>query len=132
MNKTEAQEICRIINVINQNGLGYILGSSFVSKNTDTELLRLLEKNGISFKSKNLEDVIEVIDTVLQITCAGHASFDSNNKNITIESKLNNGSSLPWVAVVDEFLHKQGYKTRKVLHNHSQKGEKVHIKLIQK
>ena len=131
MNKTEAQEICRIINVINQNGLGYILGSSFVSKNTDTELLRLLEKNGISFKSKNLEDVIEVIDTVLQITCAGHASFDSNNKNITIESKSNSGSSLPWVTVVDEFLHKQGYKTRKVLHNHSQKGEKVHIKLIQ-
>jgi hypothetical protein len=61
--------------------------------------------------------------------CSGHANFDAKNKNISIESKLNSGHSLPWVAILDEYLQKQGFKTRLVYQNHAQKGEKVHIKI---
>jgi len=132
MTKSEAQEVCRIINVINQNGLGYVLGTAFISKNTEIDLLKLLEKNGISLKSKTLTDMIELIDSSLQATCSGHANFDANRKNITIESKLNSGHSLPWVSILDGFLHRQGYKTRLVLQTNSHKGERVHIKINSK
>ena len=127
MTKTEAQEIYKIIKTVNEAGLMFILNS--MSKKPEIEMFKLLEKNGVILKSKSLDDIIEVMDAVLQITCSGHVNFEANTKNITIESKLNSGHSLPWASILDGCLQKQGYKTRTVYQNNSQKGEKVLIKI---
>jgi len=129
MTKTEAQEIYKIIKIVNEAGLPYLLNSTMVSKKPEADMFKLLEKNGVSLKSKTLDDVIEIIDAIMQITCSGHVNFEANTKNITIESKLNSGHSLPWVSILDGCLQKQGYKTRTVYQNNSNKGEKVHIKI---
>ena len=130
MTKVEAQEIYKIIKTVNEAGLPHMLNSAMVSKKfTGTDMFKLLEKNGISLKTKSIDDIIEIIDAVMQITCSGHVNFEANTKNITIESKLNSGHSLPWVSVLDGCLQKQGYKTRTVYQNNSGKGEKVHIKI---
>ncbi len=129
MTKTEAQEIYKIIKTVNEIGLMYILNSTMVSKKPEFDMLKLLEKNGISLKSKSLDDIIEMMDAVMQITCSGHVNFEANAKNITVESKLNSGHSLPWVSILDGCLQKQGYKTRTVYQNNSNKGEKIYIKI---
>ena len=129
MTKTEAQEIYKIIKTVNESGLSYLLNSTMVSKKSESDMFKLLEKNGISLKSKSLDDIIEIMDVIMQITCSGHVNFEANTKNITLESKLNSGHSLPWVSVLDGCLKKQGYKTRTVYHNNSAKGEKVLIKI---
>jgi len=129
MTKTEAQEIYKIIKIINEAGLPYLLNSTMISKKPEADMFKLLEKNGVSLKSKTLDDVIEIIDAIMQITCSGHVNFEANTKNITVESKLNSGHSLPWVSILDGCLQKQGYKTRTVYQNNSNKGEKVHIKI---
>jgi hypothetical protein len=100
-----------------------------ISRKPNHEMLKVLEKNGINLKTKSLEEMIEIIDVILQIMCSGHVSFDANAKNITIESKLNSGHSLPWVSILEECLQKQGYKTRMVYQSHSNRGEKVHLKI---
>lgn len=130
MSKGEAQEIYKIIKTVNEIGLTYILNSTMVSKKPESDIFKLLEKNGISFKSKSLDDIIEIMDVIVQITCSGHVNFEANTKNITVESKLNSGHSLPWVSILDGCLQKQGYKTRTIYQNNSNKGEKVHIKII--
>ncbi|BDQ30684.1 hypothetical protein NZNM25_14930 [Nitrosopumilus zosterae] len=129
MSKTEAQEIYKIIKTVNEIGLTYILNSAMVSKKPESDMFKLLENNGISFKSKSLDDVIEIMDAIMQITCSGHVNFEANTKNITVESKLNSGHSLPWVSILDGCLQKQGYKTRTIYQNNANKGEKVHIKI---
>ncbi|MHA7734789.1 TrmB family transcriptional regulator [Nitrosopumilus sp. S6] len=129
MTKAEAQEIYKIIKTINEIGLTHILNSTMFSKKPEFDLFKLLEKNGVSLKSKSLDDIIEIMDAILQITCSGHVNFEANTKNITVESKLNSGHSLPWVSILDGCLQKQGYKTRTVFQNNSSKGEKVHIKI---
>lgn len=129
MTKNEAQEVYKIIRIINENGLTHILNSAMISKKPDFEMLKLLEKNGINLKSKSLDEIIEIIDAAIQITCLGHVNFDANTKNITIESKLNSGHSLPWTSILDECLQKQGYKTRTVYQNNNNRGEKVLIKI---
>ncbi len=129
MTKTEAQEIFKIIKTVNESGLAHILNSTMISKKHDQDLFKLLEKNGICLKSTSLDDVIEIMDAVMQITCSGHVNFEANSKNITVESKLNSGHSLPWVSILDGCLQKQGYKTRTVYQNNSSKGERVHIKI---
>ena len=132
MTKNDAQEVIRMIRLIEQDGLSHILNSSFSSKNNDIDLIKMLEKNGINIKSKNLDDVIELMNSAVQITCSGHVNFDANSKNITIESKINSGHSLPWVSVIDGYLHRQGFKTKMIFQNHSQNGEKVLIKINSK
>lgn len=129
MTKAEAQEIYKIIKTVNEAGLTYLLNSTMISKKSDADMFKLLEKNGISLKSKTLDDIIEIMDAVMQITCSGHVNFEANTKNITVESKLNSGHSLPWVSILDGCLQKQGYKTRTVYQNNSNKGEKVLIKI---
>ena len=129
MTKTEAYEIYKIIKIVNEAGLPYLLNSTMISKKPEAHMLKLLEKNGISLKSKTLDDVIEIIDAVMQITCSGHVNFEANTKNITIESKLNSGHSLPWVSILNGCLQKQGYKTRTIYQNNSNKGEKIHVKI---
>jgi sugar-specific transcriptional regulator TrmB len=129
MTKTEAHEIYKIIKTVNETGLRYILNSTMISKKHEFDMLKLLEKNGIPLKSKSLDDIIEIMDVIMQITCSGHVNFEANTKNITIESKLNSGHSLPWVSILDGCLQKQGYKTKTVYQNNSNKGEKVHIKI---
>lgn len=129
MTKTEAAEIYKIIKTVNETGLMHILNSLMVSKKPESNMLKLLEQNGISLKSKSLDDIIEIMDAVMQITCSGHVNFEASTKNITIESKLNSGHSLPWVSILDECLQKQGYKTRTIYQNNQNKGEKVHIKI---
>jgi sugar-specific transcriptional regulator TrmB len=129
MTKNEAQELYKIIQIINENGLMHILNSAIVSKKPEFDMLKLLEKNGINLKIKSLDEIIEIVDAALQIMCSGHVNFDANTKNITIDSKLNSGHSLPWVAILDGCLQKQGYVTRTVYQNNSNKGEKVLIKI---
>ena len=129
MTKADAQEIYKIIKIISETGLTYILNSTRESKKLEIDFLKLLEKNGIILKLKSLDDIIEIMDAVIQITCSGHVNFEANTKNITIESKLNNGYSLPWVSILEGYLQKQGYKTRTVYQNNSNKGEKTHIKI---
>ena len=129
MTKNEAQEIYKIIRIINEYGLMHILNSIIESKKPDLDMLKLLEKNGINLKSKSLDEIIEIMDATLQIKCSGHVNFDAHTKNITIESKLNSGHSLPWVYILDGCLQKQGYKTRTIYQSNSTKGEKVLIKI---
>ncbi|NND86305.1 MAG: TrmB family transcriptional regulator [Nitrosopumilus sp.] len=129
MTKTEAQEIYKIIKTVNELGLPYILNSSRTSKKSENDLFKLLEKNGVSLKSKSLDDIIEMMDAIMQITCSGRVNFEANTKNITVESKLNSGHSLPWTSILDGCLQKQGYKTRTAYQNNSSKGERVHIKI---
>ncbi|MDH5462903.1 MAG: TrmB family transcriptional regulator [Nitrosopumilus sp.] len=129
MSKTEAQEICKIIKMVNESGLSHILSVSMISKKPELEIFKMLEKNGISLRARSLEGIIEIIDAVMQITCSGHVNFEANTKSITVESKLNSGHSLPWVSILDGCLQNQGYKTRTIYQNNSSKGEKVHIKI---
>ena len=128
MTKHEAQEIYRIVKTINDSGLGHDLNSALVSGKEEIDFVRLLEQNGVHLLAKHFDEVIEMIDSSLQITCAGHARFDKNTQSITVESKLNSGHSLPWAAILEEYLKIRGNKTRTVYQSHS-KGEKVYIKI---
>ena len=128
MTKSEAQEVYKLIQLVDENALGHVLNSMMVSKSKDVDMIKFLEKNGINIKSKSLEELISIIDSSLQMACSGRADMESG-KNITIESRMNSGHSLPWAAIVTGYLQKHGHKPRMVYQNQPSKGEKVHIKI---
>lgn len=129
MTKSEAQEIYRIIRTVGDQGLPHLLGPAAGARRHEPGMLGLLEGNGISLKSRPLDEVIEVIDAVMQITCSGSAAFEAGARSITVESRINGGHSLPWVSILDGCLSGQGYRTRTVYQGGHSKGERAHIRI---
>ena len=131
MTKAEAQETLKIIEMINENGLGFVLNSILHSRSKEIDMLQLLEKNGVDLEAKTLDEIIALVDSTLQITCSGQARYEPNGNHIVIESKLNSGHSLPWAMLLEGYLNKKGFKTKMMYRDHHS-GEKIHIKVDSK
>ena len=129
MTKSKAQEIFKIIQLVNENCLGFVLNSMIQSKSKEIDLLEFLEKNGLDLEAKTIDEIIDLVDSTLQITCSGQARYEPHGNHIIIESKLNTGHSLPWAMLLNGYLNKKGYKTKMMYHDHHHSGETIHLKV---
>jgi sugar-specific transcriptional regulator TrmB len=129
MTKSQALEVYKIINAINENGLGFVLNSIINSKNKFVDFMKFLDKNGISLKDRPLEEILDIVNSTLEITCAGKIQYDPKTNNITLESKVNSGHSLPWAMLIESYLEQKGQSTKMTYHIDSHKGELVHLKI---
>lgn len=125
MTGTEADEAYKMIRLVDGGALGHLLGAAISKKSHD--ITGYLEQNGIKIRAKSWEQLVDMIDTILQMTCGGHV--DANGNHITVESNLNSGHSLPWASILDEYLHGTGKKTSVVYQNRAKRGERVHIRI---
>jgi len=130
MTKSQALEVCKIINIINENGLGFALNSIVSSKTKLVDFVKFLEKNGIPLKEKSLEQILDLVNSTLEITCSGRAQYDEKTHNITLESKINSGHSLPWAMLLQSYLEQNGHRPKMIYRSDSHKGELVHLKII--
>lgn len=128
MTKSQALEVCKIINVINQNGLGFALHSILSSKKY-VDFTKFLDKSGISLKDKTLEQVIDIVNSTLEMTCAGRVQYDEKSNNIILESKVNSGHSLPWAMLIESYLEQKGNHPKMIYHSEPHKGEMIHLKI---
>ncbi len=129
MTKSQALEVCKIINMINQNGLGFALHSIMNSKSKFVDFVKFLEKSGISLKDKTLEQVLDIVNSTLEMTCSGKVQYDSKTNNIILESKINSGHSLPWAMLIESYLESKGNHPKMIYHSDSHKGEMIHLKI---
>lgn len=129
MTKSQALEVCKIINIINENGLGFALHSIVSSKAKFVDFVRFLEKNGVSLKDKSLEEILDIVNSTLEMTCAGRLQYDQKTNNIILESKINSGHSLPWAMLIESYLEQKGNHPKLIYHSDSHKGELIHLKI---
>jgi HTH-type transcriptional regulator, sugar sensing transcriptional regulator len=128
MTKSQALEVCKIINVINQNGLGFALHSILNSKKF-VDFTKFLDKSGISLKDKTLDQVLDIVNSTLEMTCSGRVQYDEKTNNIILESKINSGHSLPWAMLIESYLEQKGNHPKMIYHSDSHKGEMIHLKI---
>jgi len=128
MTKSQALEVCKIINVINQNGLGFALHSILSSKKF-VDFTKFLDKSGISLKDKTLDQVLDIVNSTLEMTCSGKVQYDEKTNNIILESKINSGHSLPWAMLIESYLEQKGNHPKMIYHSDSHKGEMIHLKI---
>ncbi|MEM3064337.1 MAG: helix-turn-helix domain-containing protein [Candidatus Nitrosotenuis sp.] len=129
MTKSQALEVCKIINIINENGLGFALHSIVSSKTRFVDFVRFLEKNGVFLKDKPLEEILDIVNSTLEMTCSGRLQYDQKTNNIILESKINSGHSLPWAMLIESYLEQKGNHPRLIYHSDSHKGELIHLKI---
>ncbi|MFM8658536.1 MAG: TrmB family transcriptional regulator [Candidatus Nitrosotenuis sp.] len=128
MTKSQALEVCKIINLINQNGLGFAL-HSILSTKKYVDFTKFLDKSGISLKDKTLEQVIDIVNSTLEMTCSGRVQYDEKTNNIILESKVNSGHSLPWAMLIESYLEQKGNHPKMIYQSDSHKGEMIHLKI---
>ncbi|MFN3655074.1 MAG: TrmB family transcriptional regulator [Candidatus Nitrosotenuis sp.] len=129
MTKSQALEVCKIINIINENGLGFALHSIVSTKAKFVDFVRFLEKNGVSLKDKPLEEILDIVNSTLEMTCSGRLQYDQKTNNIILESKINSGHSLPWAMLIESYLEQKGNHPKLIYHSDSHKGELIHLKI---
>ncbi|HXG74869.1 MAG TPA: helix-turn-helix domain-containing protein [Candidatus Nitrosotenuis sp.] len=129
MTKSQALEVCKIINIINENGLGFALHTIVSSKARFVDFVRFLEKNGVFLKDKPLEEVLDIVNSTLEMTCSGRLQYDQKTNNIILESKINSGHSLPWAMLIESYLEQKGNHPKLIYHSDSHKGELIHLKI---
>ncbi|MFZ1076006.1 MAG: helix-turn-helix domain-containing protein [Nitrosotalea sp.] len=132
MTKSDAQETLKVVQLINENGLGFVLNSMLNSKGKGIDIIVFLEKNGLDLQSKTLDEIISLVDSTLDITCSGHLRYESQGNHFVIESKMNSGHSIPWALLLEGYLNKKGIKTKMIYNDHQHTGEKIHIKVDSK
>lgn len=132
MTKSDAQETLKVVQLINENGLGFVLNSMLNSKGKGIDIMTFLEKNGLDIQSKTLDEIISLVDSTLDITCSGHLKYESQGNHFVIESKMNSGHSIPWALLLEGYLNKKGIKTKMIYNDHQHTGEKIHIKVDSK
>lgn len=132
MTKSDAQETLKVVQLINENGLGFVLNSMLNSKGKGIDIMVFLEKNGLDLQSKTLDEIISLVDSTLDITCSGHLKYESQGNHFVIESKMNSGHSIPWALLLEGYLNKKGIKTKMIYNDHQHTGEKIHIKVDSK
>jgi hypothetical protein len=130
MTTSQALEVCKIINVINENGLGFALHSNVNSKVKFVDFVKCLEKNGIILKDKSLEEMLDIVNSTLEMTCSGRLQYDKKTNSIILESKVNSGHSLPWAMLIEGYLEQKGSNSKLIYHSDSHKGEQIHLKII--
>lgn len=129
MTKSQALEVCKIINIINENGLGFALHSIVNSKAKFVDFVKCLEKNGISLKDKPLEEILDIVNSTLEMTCSGKLQYDQKTNSVVLESKINSGHSLPWAMLIESYLEQKGNHSKIIYRSDSHKGEMIHLKI---
>jgi hypothetical protein len=115
---------------MNENGLGFALHSNINSKAKFVDFVKCLEKNGISLKDKPLEEVLDIVNSTLEMTCSGKLQYDQKTNSVILESKVNSGHSLPWAMLIESYLEQKGNNAKLIYHADSHKGELIHLKII--
>lgn len=126
MNRNRIQEICSMIKLVRNDALRYMLDSA-VSRQSKG-LLDMLEANGILLRTKTLGEMVEMMDSALNMTCRGGVTLDAGKSTIVVESGEGAGRSIPWVVVLEEYLKGSGHKIR-MAYKENPQGEKTYIRI---
>lgn len=112
----EVRDVYAMVGAVGRGGgvLGGMLGSGRGGgAGRGSDVLGALERaSGVSLAGRGMDDVVEMVDTALRVACSGRADLDGGAGSVSIRSPLNGGSCLPWAAVLDGWLAREGYRTR--------------------
>lgn len=129
----EARDVYAIVGAVCGGGaLGGMLGAGRGPAGRGADVLGAVEgASGVSLAGRGIEDVVEIVDAALRVACSGRAELDGDAGIVLVGSPLNGGSCLPWAAVLDGWLAREGYSTRAARRSSAGGGgggEAVHIR----
>src|SRR5215204_4430958 len=106
----KAVELIRIV----ENGLATKMLENAISRiDMSTELVEVIdEKYGLKISGMGANEIMDLIDSALKISCLGGVKHDRNNNIVSLQSKLDSKQILPWALVLASYFKSAGNEPR--------------------
>jgi HTH-type transcriptional regulator, sugar sensing transcriptional regulator len=115
-----------------ENGLSMCISDHTINSQADlgTHIIRSIERSGLKIFETNINELFNIIDSALKIGYSGNLKHDKTNNVISIHSKTDRKSVLPWALLLTSYFERIGYES-KIMQNSKQiiSNETIHLKL---
>jgi sugar-specific transcriptional regulator TrmB len=107
---TKALDLIRIV----ENGLSSKMLEFAVSQlDISTELVRVIEERyGLKISGMSANEMMDLVDSALKISCLGGLKLDRNNNIVSLQSKLDTKQILPWALILASYFKNTGNEAR--------------------
>jgi len=113
MPRDQAEKALELIKIV-ENGLSSRMLEHAISRlDMSTELADLIDKKyGLNISTMSTNEVMDLVDSALKISCLGGLKVDRNNNILSLQSKADNKQILPWALVLASYFKLTGNEPR--------------------
>jgi sugar-specific transcriptional regulator TrmB len=121
----KAVELIRIV----ENGLAAKMLEYAVSRlDKSAELVELIdERYGLNISGMSANEIMDLIDSALKISCLGGLNHDRSNNMVSLQSKLDSKQVLPWALVLASYFKSTGNEPRIMQQQQQQQGKSMQL-----
>jgi sugar-specific transcriptional regulator TrmB len=121
----KAVELIRIV----ENGLAAKMLEYAVSRlDMSAELVELIdERYGLNISGMSANELMDLIDSALKISCLGGLKHDRSNNMVSLQSKLDSKQVLPWALVLASYFKSTGNEPRIMQQQQQQQGKSMQL-----
>ena len=121
----KAVELIRIV----ENGLAAKMLEYTVSRlDMSTELVEVIdERYGLNISGMSANEIMDLIDSALKISCLGGLKHDRSNNMVSLQSKLDSKQVLPWALVLASYFKSTGNEPRIMQQQQQQQGKSMQL-----
>jgi sugar-specific transcriptional regulator TrmB len=122
---TKAIQLIRVV----ENGLAAKMLEFAVSRlDMSAELAEVIdEKYGLKISAISANEMMELVDSALKISCLGGLKHDRNNNIVSLQSKLDTKQIVPWALVLASYFKLTGNEARIMQQRQQQHGKNVQL-----
>ena len=106
----KAVELIRIV----ENGMAAKMLEYAISRlDMSAELIEVIdERYGLNISGMSANEIMDLIDSALKISCLGGLKHDRSNNMVSLQSKLDSKQVLPWALVLASYFKSTGNEPR--------------------
>jgi sugar-specific transcriptional regulator TrmB len=121
----KALELIRIV----ENGLATKMLELAISRlDLSAELVEVIdERYGLNISGMNTNEIMDLVDSALKISCLGGVKLDKNNNIVSLQSKLDTKHILPWALVLASYFKLIGNDARIMQQQQGKDMQLMHI-----
>lgn len=118
---TKAVDLIRVV----ENGLAVNMLEFATSRlDMSSELVEVIdERYGLKISGMSANEMMELVDSALKISCLGGLKHDRNNNIVSLQSKVDTKHILPWALVLASYFKLTGNEAR-IMQQQQQKQSK--------
>ncbi|HEX2169977.1 MAG TPA: helix-turn-helix domain-containing protein [Nitrososphaera sp.] len=124
---TKALDLIRIVeNGLSSKMLEFAVGQLDMS----TELVSVIEERyGLKISVMSSNEMMDLVDSALKISCLGGLKLDRNNNIVSLQSKLDTKQILPWALVLASYFKQTGNEAR-IIQQQQQQQQGKNMQLL--
>ena len=130
---TIALKATQLTKIVERNGLlsAHIFRHAInLYTDSTTAFIKEIERSGIKISDMNTDEIFNIVDSALRMSYSGSLNHDKSNNIISIQSKVNGKTPLPWAFLLASYFKHIGNES-KIIQDSIQglNAETIHIKL---